>query len=595
MCLHIGPCCDFWADDGMCVCNPVDAAEYPQGQRLYIAGNISGFSSPNIRTIFPDGHDHVRTFNRGDYCWQWWEWGSTAGTVKFELRDGNTVRASRSTYIAPPPPPPSPKVVYIAEIQFPRTAVPGTAVPIRMKVNAGNVESLWYTAAHVIQSVFFNANPDFGYTANPSLIVIEGETIGDLNAAPYPNLLCRSRRSVVRDPVSPPFNTGRYARPTSVWLTCSFIMPETPVSGTIILATTRDEGGHYWPHSPGYHYMDKRAFSVGVKPCNEGEKRNPKTCWDGSVIHKDVCKNNTWVPTGETCPTEPAAGEKRSPKTCWDRSVIHAEKYDATLHRWVPSGETCPPEPEAGEKRSPVTCWDKSVIHAEKYDAALHRWVPSGETCPPEPAAGEKRLPVTCWDRSIIHAEKYDVALHRWVPSGETCPIEPPDGAKRSPKTCWDRSVIHAEVYDAALHRWVPSGETCPPEPAAGEKRGPKTCWDRSVIHAEKFDATLKQWVLSGEKCPPKPECTEGDKKPGHICVAGKWKAVTVPEPVVEPDAAAAAAAKALAEAEAAVVAAKVEACYIKFDIPWLDLLPGIPCPWWVLPILPGLKKTKEP
>jgi len=33
----------------------------------------------------------------------------------------------------------------------------------------------------------------------------------------------------------------------------------------------------------------------------------------------------------------------------------------------------------------------------------------------------------------------------------------------------------------------------------------------------------------------PKPECTEGDKKPGHVCVAGKWKEVTVAEPVVEP------------------------------------------------------------
>lgn len=37
------------------------------------------------------------------------------------------------------------------------------------------------------------------------------------------------------------------------------------------------------------------------------------------------------------------------------------------------------------------------------------------------------------------------------------------------------------------------------------------------------------------------------------------------------------------------------EPCYIKFDVPWLDMLPGIPCEWWVLPLLPGLKKTTEP
>jgi len=38
------------------------------------------------------------------------------------------------------------------------------------------------------------------------------------------------------------------------------------------------------------------------------------------------------------------------------------------------------------------------------------------------------------------------------------------------------------------------------------------------------------------------------------------------------------------------------EPCYIKFDIPILDQLPGIPCEWWWgLPLLPGFKKTTEP
>jgi len=39
--------------------------------------------------------------------------------------------------------------------------------------------------------------------------------------------------------------------------------------------------------------------------CNEGEKRNPETCYDGSVIHKEVCRGNKWVSTGEACPTCP--------------------------------------------------------------------------------------------------------------------------------------------------------------------------------------------------------------------------------------------------------------------------------------------------
>lgn len=55
----------------------------------------------------------------------------------------------------------------------------------------------------------------------------------------------------------------------------------------------------------------------------------------------------------------------------------------------------------------------------------------------------------------------------------------------------------------------------------------------------------------------------------------------------------------ALQDSMEASVARKIpeveEPCYIKFDVPLLDMLPGIPCQWWLLPILPGLKKTTEP
>ena len=45
---------------------------------------------------------------------------------------------------------------------------------------------------------------------------------------------------------------------------------------------------------------------VEVKPvCTEGEKRNPKTCWDGSKIYELVCRDNRWVSTGEKCPEKP--------------------------------------------------------------------------------------------------------------------------------------------------------------------------------------------------------------------------------------------------------------------------------------------------
>ena len=107
MCLHIGSCCEFSGDHGLCVCNPVDASEYPTADRLWIAANTPGFSNPNIRTVFDDGYEETH-YESGEYMWVYWDMGGWGGGVKFELRDGTSVKATRSTHIkgtAPPPPP----------------------------------------------------------------------------------------------------------------------------------------------------------------------------------------------------------------------------------------------------------------------------------------------------------------------------------------------------------------------------------------------------------------------------------------------------------------------------------------------------------
>ena len=75
----------------------------------------------------------------------------------------------------------------------------------------------------------------------------------------------------------------------------------------------------------------------------------------------------------------------------------------------------------------------------------------------------------------------------------------------------------------------------------------------------------------------PKPVCTEGDKKPGHVCKDGEWQAVEVPEPEPEPE----------PEVEE-------KPCYIKCTLPILDMLPGIPC-HPLIPILPGFKRSDKP
>lgn len=39
--------------------------------------------------------------------------------------------------------------------------------------------------------------------------------------------------------------------------------------------------------------------------CNDGEMRGKVVCSDGSVIYGEVCRNNTWVSSGEKCPSDP--------------------------------------------------------------------------------------------------------------------------------------------------------------------------------------------------------------------------------------------------------------------------------------------------
>ncbi len=55
-----------------------------------------------------------------------------------------------------------------------------------------------------------------------------------------------------------------------------------------------------------------------VRICTEGEKRNPTTCGDGSTIYKEVCHNNAWITSGETCPTKPECkeGDKKAGYIC---------------------------------------------------------------------------------------------------------------------------------------------------------------------------------------------------------------------------------------------------------------------------------------
>jgi len=314
VCLHIGPCCDFWADDGMCVCNPVDAAEYPNGQRLYIAGNISGFSSPNIRTIFPDGRDHVRTFDRGDYCWAWWDWGSgTIGTVKFELRDGSNVRASRSTTIIGPT-----ADLHLTDISIPESIVDGDPLPISFTiVNVGTIDAaIQYGAAINNTTVWGNyggrewfsihagEDLDFYKTYYTQVFDIGGSIPGPGKHTVSLILAQRDRTDIRHDAI--------VTVTPSPMDPCEGVTCDPECVGTDLYDSTCVDGV-----CVRGALIEADSVQCGFV-CAEGEKRNPRTCWDGSKIYQEVCKNNKWVPSGEVCPEKPECteGDKKAGYVC---------------------------------------------------------------------------------------------------------------------------------------------------------------------------------------------------------------------------------------------------------------------------------------
>ena len=107
---------------------------------------------------------------------------------------------------------------------------------------------------------------------------------------------------------------------------------------------------------------------------------------------------------------------------------------------------------------------------------------------------------------------------------------------------------------------WKNTGETCPPyvppkpECTEGDKKPGHVC-------------SGGKWVPVGTP-PPPPECTDGDKKPGYVCSGGKWVPITTPQDVAP---------EYLTAAEAAERFRMGLPCYIKCVLPILDMLPGIP------------------
>jgi hypothetical protein len=127
---------------------------------------------------------------------------------------------------------------------------------------------------------------------------------------------------------------------------------------------------------------------------------------------------------------------------------------------------------------------------------------------------------------------------------------------------------IIVECFSDACRALLPdpcAGVVCEPE-CVGTDRYATACEDGTCVRGSLIEANSTECGY----VPPKPECTEGDKKPGHVCSGGKWVPYTPPDVPEEPE-------------------PEEGRLYVKFDFPYLDLLPGIPYePWMWIP--PGFK-----
>jgi len=215
-----------------------------------------------------------------------------------------------------------------------------------------------------------------------------------------------------------------------------------------IRGVVSDDSPMTWVPNPWYGggncYVLKKSKIISV--CKEGEKRSPETCWDGSVIHKEVCRGNRWVSTGETCPTRVCTeGAKRSPETCWDGSVIHKEV--CRDNKWVSTGETCPTRPPAPECKE----GDKKA----GYVCSGGKWVPvstppsPGPEVPPAP-------PVTCTE-GTYNAEGTMICR-----GGTWVPVSAP------PPECTEGTYNAAGTMICSGGTWVPV--SAPPGPGVTPK-----------------------------------------------------------------------------------------------------------------------------
>lgn len=92
-------------------------------------------------------------------------------------------------------------------------------------------------------------------------------------------------------------------------------------------ALTSGSTKHFYADQPGKITLTCKK-EADVRRCNEGEKSDKEICKDGTVIYHNVCKDNNWRPSGETCPEQPTRPVGEKAKLELIDYTVSARQYD---------------------------------------------------------------------------------------------------------------------------------------------------------------------------------------------------------------------------------------------------------------------------
>ena len=169
-CMHVGPCVDFWADEGMCVCTPVDADHYPGSSGiLYCGVNVTG-NDCNLRT-FLDGVEVYRYDipSRDDCAWISQSWsGGYSAELEFAFYNGNSKRWSHTCMVGDM----KPAEGEIISIDVPSEAKENAGIDLCTTIkNVGGTEAKFFLRFYDIATMIHETSPGW---------VQPGQTIEDI-------------------------------------------------------------------------------------------------------------------------------------------------------------------------------------------------------------------------------------------------------------------------------------------------------------------------------------------------------------------------------------------------------------------------------